>query len=377
MLFTSACLCAAGCAGAAEWSASPVLGWTLDHDSNRQLSPDGRSGDGGFVQLDLTLLRDTGVSTLSLRPHIDLQRYSSDTARDADNRSLQAAGTWRSTRSTLSAQASYAQENTLNQEFTGTGVVGVDLQRLSKQAAFSWTYEQAKDRDHLDVQLSYSDIAYQGDFIYRFSGYRYPYLSVTQTLGLSSRSSLQLTAYGSQVSTPENPFDSDSNSVGAQIGFSHDLTSRISTLVSGGYSRQTFGDSSESGYIGRVEVSRTDVRGKWRLFAQRNVTPGAFGTLVTQNEAGIQFDRYFAPRWSGGFAVAMLTNDDLAQAPSNEVHRYNHADGWLRWEATRTWTINLGASVRRAQQVQEAPFAEGWRALFTASWAPRLRRLSR
>jgi hypothetical protein len=369
LLLTSACLCAARSADAAEWSAAPVLSWTVDHDSNRPLSIDKEPGQGAYVQLDLLLRRATGTSSLSLRPHVDLQRYSGDSASDSDNQLLQAAGVWHTERSIFNAQATLAHENTLNSALVDTGIVGLDTRRRSKIASLSWTREQTKDRHQLAVHFSYADVDY------RLSAYRYPSLALTESIGWSPRGSLQLTAYGSTLDS--DAMRENSDSVGAQIGLSYDITARISASFAGGLSRQYIGNIGNSGYTGELGLTRRDVLGHWRLFGERSVTASGFGALVTRTEAGLVFERRLAPRWNGTLALRHVGNEDIGPTLSGEVHRYERVDAGLGWQATRTWTINAAAAVNWLERTANSPLAEGWRAILSATWTPQPRMLSR
>src|SRR5262249_24007013 len=156
-------------------------------------------------------------------------------------------------------------------------VVGVDTQRRSKSASFSWTHDELRDRNQLVASLGYLDVDYQGNQAYRLSGYRYPTASITQSIAWTPRTSLQLTAYGSRLDTDSNV---KSSSVGAQVGFAYDISSRLNLSMSGGYSRQNiqqpffFGlfiiKTRESGYTGDLQLTRRDALGQWRLYATRS-----------------------------------------------------------------------------------------------------------
>jgi len=374
-VLTCACLCAAGAVSAAEWSMAPRVGWSVDHDSNRSLVDEADAGQAATLQLDLALKRATGRSLFSLQPHLDLQRYTGNDSRDADNESLAAVGNWNFPRSMFTARAALAHQNTLGSEFADSGIIDIDTRRRSKTGALSWTHAQTKDRNQLSVQVSHADIDYQGSEAYRTSGYRYPSLSVTQVLGFSPRSSMQLTAYGSSL---RSDADSEvSNSVGAQVGFSHDLTSNMSLSLAGGLSRKTTGSGGESGYTGELELTRSDARTKWRLFAQRSVAPSGFGVLVTRTEAGLAFDRRLAPRWATTMSIRSIGNDDFDFTRSGEVRRYERLDAGLIWQASRTWLVSGLSSVSRMQRFRDEGFAEGWRLMCSAAWSPNPRIVSR
>jgi hypothetical protein len=298
---------------------------------------------------------------------------------------MQAAGVWRTQRSLYSAQASVAHQNTLNTALDGASdLVGVDVRRRSNLASFAWTHEQTKDRHQLIVELNYADVDYQGNELYRLSGYRYPTASITQSIGWSPRSSIQLTAYGSHLDSDSNR---TSDSYGAQIGFTYDVTSRIDLSLSGGYSRQTieqpvfFGlfmiTTRDAGYTGQFQVTRRETLGQWRLSAGRSVTPSGFGVLVTRTEAAVAFERRIAARWSASTSLRHVGNQDIGAVSSGEVRKYERFDAGLAWRASRTWTLNISSFANRLQRHTSAPLAEGWGAVLSATWVPNPRVVSR
>jgi len=374
MLLTSACLCTAGTAGAAEWSAAPVLGWAVDHDSNRLLATDDQASQGALIQLDVLLKRATGTSSLSLQPHLGWQQYTNNAAQNTSNQSLQAAGTWRDDRSAFAAEASVARDNAFNNELADTGIVTGSTRRRSKFGALSWTHQQS-EHNQLDVQFSYSDVDYKSEREYRLFGYRYPSISITDSIDWSPRTTIQLTAYGSRLIS--QGYSSDSDSMGARVGLNRALTSRITAFFSAGLSRQTVGSGSDSGYIGRFELTRTDVLGQWRLHAERSISASGYGVLVTRDDAGLSFDRRLTQRWSSTFALRSLRNNDIAANVSGERRRYERAEAGLGWQAGRTWRVNATASLTRARQTENSPLAEGWRAIVSLIWAPQPRLVSR
>lgn len=379
---TSACLVAARAAGAAEWSAAPQIGWSVSHDSNQALTEDGDAGEGAYLNMDLLLRRATPNTSFQLRPHVTLQRFNNDEVNDSDNESVQAAGLWRTPRSLYSAQASAVHENTLNN--VDSDLFGVDVRRRTNSASFGWTHDQTKDRHQLQATLSYSEADYQGNVLYRESGYRYPSASITQSLGWSPRSSIQLTAFGSHL-------DSDSgrtsDSYGAQIGFTYDYSERINAQLAGGYSRQTieqpifFGlftaKTRDSSYNGLFQVTRRDTLGQWRISASRSVTPSGFGVLVTRTEAVVAFDRRIAARWSANASLRHVGNQDVGEIASGEVRNYQRFDAGLSWRASRAWTLNVSTFLNRLERNTNSPLAEGWGAVLSATWVPNPRLLSR
>lgn len=383
-----ACLAMAGGARAAEWSATPVLSWSMDHDTNRLMIEESPSGEAGYLQLDLLLKRSTGSSILAVQPHVGWREYTNANSRDGNQQSLLVSGTWIEDRSILAAQASYTRDNTLESDQPDSGVFLGGSRRRAKNAGLSWSHEQS-DNNHLDLQLAYSDVRYEDDRLFEFFGlvfpyellyaYKYPSISATQSMQWSPRSALQFSAYAARLITADTGGDSDS--YGARVGISRSLTTHLGLFVSAGVSRQSVGQGAderhESGYIGRFELTHKGELNQWRLYAERNVSPGGYGFLVTADEAGLGFERRLAPRWSTYLSARTTRREDITADLRNDRRRWERADAGLGWQASRAWRVALAAAFTRAQQSNAAPLVHGWSATASAVWAPRPRTLSR
>lgn len=384
-LLIPACLCLTVGGRAAEWSAAPVLAWTVDHDSNRLLVDGGPASEAGYVSLDLLLKRSTPTTMFSLRPNVSWRHYTDHAAQNADYRSLQAAGAWSTDRSQLSAQASMVEDNSLNNELPETGLFTGSSERRVRSGSFAWSHD-ASDQDKLSVQLSYSDIQYRNlryfDFLglqlpfTTLYGYRYPSVSLTETHQWTEHRSIELNAYASRL-IPDDAAGSDSDSYGVQLGLRQALTPRIDMFFSAGLSRSDDGTSKQNGYIGRFELTRRHLLGGWSLFAERSVAASGLGVLVRRDELGIGLQQRIAPRWSSRFSLHGIRNGDLGSKYSGERGRYDRADAALDWQASRTWTLSGTASLARARQRDGFPAVQGWSTMLSATWAPQPRAMSR
>lgn len=356
----------------------------MDHDSNRLLLPNAGGSQAGELQVDLLLKRATPTSVLTLRPHVGWQRYTQDITRDADYQSLQATGTWMEDRTVYSAQAAVSRDSILNSELADTGILTGGSERTMKNGAFSWSHELS-DRNQIEAQLGYADIEYDTQRVFAFFGqlfpyrdlygYRYPSASVTHSHVWSPRTTVQVTAYASELMPDDD--SGDSRSFGAQFGFERSLTSRLKLSLAAGLSRQQFDEQTESGYIGRFELTRTDILGQWQLFASRTVSPSGFGALVRVDDAGLLFSRRLAPRWLNRSSLRTIRNEDIGLARSNQLARFERADTSLEWQATRTWTLRAYTAYTRAQQRDDWALARGWKVTLGATWTPYPRTMSR
>jgi len=384
VVLACASLCAAGQACAAEWSVAPRLSWTMDHDSNRLVIEDERASQSGKLQLDLFLKRATPTTLFTLQPHVGWQRYTNGINQNTNNQSLSAAGTWVRDRSRLAAQASWSRDDTLNNEIEETGAFTGTTQRRTKLAALSWTAEQSS-LSQFHAQLSFSDVEYQYERFFTLfgvtipvrslHGYQYPSISLTQTHLWSDRSSVQLSGYaGRLISTGDTP---DSDSYGVDAGWDHALTARIKLFISAGVSRQGVSGRNQDGYIGRLEVTRQEVLGQWRLFARRSVAASGYGYLVTQDEAGVSFERRMTPRWNGLLSMRSFLSEDITLDQRRDSRRYERAEAALSWRAAPAWQLRGAVAFARARRSGEAPLSDGWSTLLQAVWSPQPRAMSR
>jgi len=383
-LFACACLCAVASAGAAEWSAAPTVSWTMDHDSNRLLTREGQASEAGFLQLDLTLQRAMPDSAFTIHPRLGWQRFTDDSVRNADSQSLEAGGMWKEGNSVYSGQVAYARDNLLNSELADTGIFTGGSRRTSKIGNFSWTHDFS-DRNNLQAQLSYTDAQYEDQNVLLFFGfpfelrnlygYRYPSVTLTQSHVISPRTTLQVSAYAGKLMPSEDRPDSDN--YGAQIGFNRALSSRSALTISAGVSRQSTDFSSETGYIGRLELTRTDALGVWHASIARNVSASALGVLVRIDEAVLSLDQRLTPRWSTRLGLHGVLTEDVGLTGDPSHTRYERADASFIWQTTRTWKLTATTSFTRYRRVDDQPLFSGWTALLAAVWTPRPTLMSR
>jgi hypothetical protein len=385
LVFACASLCAAGQVSAAEWSAAPLASWSMDHNSNPLLVENGGSSQSGILQLDLTLKRATPTTLFSLQPHAGWQRYTNDVRQNTSNQSVSASGMWLGDRSVLSTRAAWIRDDTLNNEIADTGAFTGTTQRRTKMASMAWTADQSSV-SQFQAQFNYSDVVYEYERFFDFLGlqiplqslyaYKYPTLSLTETRTLSGRTSLQFNVYGGRLMMVDDA-SPDSDSYGASLGWTHSLTARLKVYLSAGVSRQVTDGVNNDGYIGSFELTWQDARGQWRLFANRDVAPGAYGFLVTQDDAGLSFERRLTPRWSGSLALRSLSSEDITPTLVRQRRRYDRAEAGLNWRATESWRLRGAVILARARPFEAAPISTSWSTLLQAIWSPQPSTLSR
>jgi hypothetical protein len=361
-------------ATAAEWSAAPSVAWTVDHQSNRELQPEGEKSQGAFVSLDLLLKRATEVSEISIRPHVQLQRFNGDTVADADNASLTFNTLRRGERHSLSAQVRLVHENTLTGELADSGLVGRDTTRDLSSMAAAWSHELS-ERHIREVQLSYARLEYDGDLEAQLPGYRYPSVALVERFELSARAALAITAFGSELQSGAQL--DDMANYGAQLSFDRQLTPRFTARIALGFSDTEIGPVTENGYVAEMSLRREIELGFWSFDYRHSVAASGRGVLVERDRLSLSVQRALSPRMVGRLELQSVHNDDLGVRLSGERRRYDAVEAGLDWRLARTWSLGWRVGALRANSAFGGERGEGWRTSLFASWSPRPWTISR
>src|SRR5215469_6703814 len=147
---------------AAQWSIEPQYGLLVGYNSNLLLAPTAQKASGEiFLDLDATLKRVTAQTELDLHPHIELQRFPSYAALDANNGSIQGAVTTKQERSSFSLTGSYESVSTFTSEPSSTGIIEVSTRRETSSAGLSLGRDFS-ERQHVDLQGNFENVIYPG-----------------------------------------------------------------------------------------------------------------------------------------------------------------------------------------------------------------------
>ena len=367
--FTTACV-----ADAAEWSAAPILRWSVDQDSNRVLANDARASQGGTMHLEAQLRHSTPNLQLSMRPLVEFHRFTNDGASQFDDRSLSFSSAWRREHLRWIGSAQMAEESTLTSEPTDTGIVEGDTTRRTKSVASTLSFEHTELRS-TEFQASIADVDYHGRFADRLPGYRYPSLSLSERFIVSERTSLVMAAFASRL---ESPFYlGESREAGFSYAIDHAVSDRTLVHVSFGGSARDAAAGRSNGYVGELEISHETEQGQWRLFYHRKLAPSGLGFLVERNEAGLSLRHPISALVTGSLNVLAVHNDNSSFGGTSERRRYETVETGLDWRLRETTQLGFKLGARRAQQREDSELAAGWRASVVLTWTPRPQTLSR
>lgn len=367
---------------AAEWSWNPTLSFWVDHDSNRNLVPEGTSTEGTAVSLDLQLRYATERLSLTLHPQAMLERFTGSAYPNSNDLSLATADSWLSERSTYSFTGAVGEQSLLTTELPVTGIVEPGTRRRDENATAAWTYGQT-ERWALTLQASYSDSVYTSDVaavtpLQSFHGIGF---SATEQLQYSDSLASFATASHSSYSLEEipAPFRTD----GGVVGLKWQIGERTSLSADAGVSRTTFESLTSRGFLGDFTLTRATESGSVSLNASRNVAPVGFGEITQQDVVRLSGQRdlqarlavdanvsYF--RYSSVFSIPGLITVDL----NNLDRTYAQAAAGFTWRATETWSMALHGLASRLSG-PTLPNAHDWQVRLQAIWAPFPHSLSR
>ena len=223
---------------------------------------DGEASEGGVPAARFAAQARDGRRQLTLRPHVGWKRTRKTCAGTRTTNRCRRVEPGSGDHSVISGSGLLARDNSLNTELADTGILTGGSLRRSKEAALAWSHEQS-DRTELGRSRATAEIRIRGPaflHVLRTSsshsfaaGLSVPSVSVTQSHQWSPRTSFDL-APMQQADFAGDTDDSDSYD--AHLGFNRALTSRIGCISRRACLVRPSSSSSESGYIGRFELTR-------------------------------------------------------------------------------------------------------------------------
>jgi hypothetical protein len=365
-------------AQAAEYSAQPSIWWYLDYDTNRLLVPQGQQGEtpdgAAYMTLDLLLRRLTATDELSMHPQLEFQRFTQDSALNANNGSLQLLASHRGQLWSVVTTAGYSQNSTLVTELANTGIIDTNSRQDALRADLSVTRELTPLQS-VTMNIAYADIAYPNGLAAGLVGYKYYSGSLGYTYLYSLRSTFSLTAFGSEL---HNEFDEDSDNGGARLQWQYAFTSLITMTAAVGASETRVSGSNGSGAVYTFSlVRRTDQEGKWSFSVFQDIEPNGTGQLVEHQEADLSVLRGVAPHLFVTATATAIHNREAIAGSTYNTRRYFAGAVGLEWHLAPHWQLNCDGGYSQATDSEPYQYAHGWRVGATLRWTPRAWSVSR
>jgi hypothetical protein len=364
------CLLGAGASqlSAAEWSLTPLYGWSVDHDSNPRFSTDPRGSESTVLSADLRLEHALEDSDLSLEPRYTWRRYSDSTLGNGDERSLAAAYDRTLERSRFDLRASIWDQSTLVTEILETGIERGDTHRELAQAGSDWSWNLTEDR-LLVAQLSYLDVSYYGQGRSQLPGYKYSSGSLGERFVFSARSALTISAFGTELSSQTR--GNSSRELGIQAQLTYDLSERTHFDGSLGESSRFLAGVHSQGTDAAISLTHDMTRGNVGINYTRSLVPYGIGFLVQRQQYSLSAGRQLTEYLDASFSLTRVDNNEIAVLLGLDRRSYESAAVGLNWHPRQTWTVGGQVSGAHTQSIGlvTQPVNE-WHTTVTVTWTP-------
>jgi len=361
----AACL-SCGHSLAAEWSFQPAFSWHADHQSNRRLSPDAEPSQSTWLILDTTFKRATETQEVSVRPRLELQRFSDNELLNSEEGALQSSYSYRAERYLIDLTANWSRDSTMTSELAETGLVDTSTYRESLSTSIA-ARRQLTMRQQITGRASYLRVEYPEGLRFGLTGYRYPSLSGSYEMGVGPRTSVGLTGYGSELTSQYRPRSRD---LGLQLTAEHDFSPALHLSAAFGISQTELGRGSDRGDVWSLYLSHVGELTRWTASYDRSVAPSGVGTLVRREELKGEMRRSLSPRFSVRASLYGVRNEDLVFGLFLDERRYIAGDVGLEWRTSEQWVTTLRVGENEAQHPSAHTSVNGWTTELGFRWTP-------
>jgi hypothetical protein len=359
-----------GChfAAAAQWSIQPTVQWYFDYDSNRLLQSINELSDAAaWLTIDALLKRATETSELDVHPQLQIQRFSGDTALDANNGSLQLSAMNKGEIFSYTASAAYADRSTYVSELENTGVIDASARQDAANANIA-IVDQFAERQRVGIQAAYADVKYPGGEPVGLIGYRDSKFSTTYAYGLSAETTLSAIAFDTQATAPEAGFDSQD--AGARAAWAYILSPTTSISAAVGISRARVESQESTGSLWALQGTHDSELTQWTLSFTRDVVPSGFGLLIRRDELDLSLIHKVASYLDATLSLLAAHNSDLVSTFTADDRRYISGAAGLAWHTAPQWVVSFKIQASEARVPSDVERATGWQSVLTLVWTP-------
>lgn len=322
-----------------QWSFEPVVRLTAEYDDNTRLSADesARIDSSAFIiDANGRFIRRAQSSEVRFAPRIRSRSYSESSLENTNDVFLDFYAAKNLERSDFGIQARFSEQDVLTAELddpdfdnpevsspinldTGRLEIGAERESLILSSFFTrkWTekIEFGLDADYIDVSYVQSDQTGR-----TFADYTDASLGAELAYRVSDLSTWTIRVFGGDYEAEAGADRSESQSLGADLEFSHEFSSTMEGRVGVGYqdidSEVTSGGVTVSdsngvtvftaGITKRGDISRVvlDVR--------QTVDPGGTGFLQERTQLRLKYRRQLSPTLYGNFNARIQTTDEVA-----------------------------------------------------------------
>jgi hypothetical protein len=384
----AAWLLASVAARADEWSVTPRLTASLEHDDNKTLRlNDPISATGVVVDAGAALGWQTATSSVVLTPRIRSGRYDKERELlNDDDLFLNLTSSSRSERAryglngNLTLDSVDSSETIAEEEGLARVQRFVNVDRERRVLSPSWSYNLT-ERDTASLSATLSWVNYdQGDATQRdYVDYRYHVLNASLGHAFTERDTVSGILYFSRYA--RDVLDSVTDSIGLQVGYEHAFSETLKGSVAVGGVRSEFSsdageapagsiirtvtladgrtvqvaltpsgqllalveeaDSTEYGQLINASLSQKLELDEWSLSLSRTLSPTGDGVLVSRDELRGNYSRQLTERLVGN--IAAVAFQDSAPSRAGQAVRpdrdYRRLELSLSYKLSPYWTV--------------------------------------
>lgn len=370
-----AALAASGFARAAQWSIEPQFGLLVGYNSNLLLVPSGQqASEQTFLDLDAILKHVTERTELDLHPHFELQRFPSYAELNANNGSIQGSFNTQQERSSFNLTSGYESVSTFTSEPSSTGIIAVGTRRETTTAGLTLGRDFS-ERQHVELQGSFSDVIYPGGERVGLVGYRYPTVALSDTFKFSDLSIFTAGATVDELKSPLTGYEAHDQ--GLRFSFKHTFSAQYSASLAAGGTNATVAGVTQHGYVWDLHATRNSLLTQWDIDYSQTLQPSGRGYLVRRDIAMLSVAQNVSERLYATLSAQFVRNHEVAGGPFVDVPRYFTGDAGFDWHVAQYIVITVTGGYTEVEEAVTNQIARGWHTSVNTRWTPVPRSMSR
>jgi hypothetical protein len=381
---------------AAEWSMTPALRLTYEHNDNIRMTQQSHNAvQGSTIAPRLDMGVQSAVWEIKGTAQATRLRYSGEEGLDRDDETFSVISRYKTERSSYGINASRVNDAVISGQFDDpdVGLVSVQKSRRTESIQPSWSWS-ITERARIQLGYQFSETSYTDGESVGLYGYQNQNTTATWSYMLSPRSQLFFRANNSKFHAPNTNIqsvafdgilaivstvsDTESRTRNFMVGMGHTFSRTMQgTLMLGQRKTETeravtdclylFG-SIFAGCFPRSQVTDDtgitfsgDLKKQFEKFdvtaaISRDVAASGAGTDVEWDLVSVRLDRPFTARLKGTFSASGSKSRQLAQVNSATTEtKYYSIQPALHWLWTREMDLNLAyrySHLKRAEEDQ-------------------------
>jgi hypothetical protein len=362
-LFLAASMCAAETSRAGVWVTDPLLGLAAEFSTNPGLLIVDHSAEThGALLLDLPTSYQSEASSLSLEPSFRVSDSSGYSSIASDYEHFTATGKYASDLDTLSLMGQLARDSSLYYDYLFNGSEGV--RRDSTLADATWM-RSLSERLNFLLDVNSSRVIYgHPSSLSSAILTDYDYTSAAPTLVWNESERTKLKLDGTFGLYEQAGGYTKSANLNLEAGLTHQLTELWTVDANAGYSKErnrieeylspvihdgrSYGpylvgvfESSNTGSVYQVDVSRTGISWTMTGSVSRSLVPTGFAFLARQTAYQFSVDYPYNERLTLDGSVQWVKSSEPEVLGPTVNQSYLGATASAKWLITEKWSVTL------------------------------------